>query len=56
MKGEEVEEPPENIDNECWKCGGDGFEIGTDPFWDEGETKPCHSCRGTGLAKDMTVW
>jgi hypothetical protein len=46
---------------ECLICGGEGFVDGADlaPMYDYGwidETRmyTCTSCRGSGLAKDMT--
>lgn len=45
----------------CYRCHGEGWQECHDPIQctrphnDFGEC-PCHSCGGSGDAKDMTVW
>jgi len=46
----------------CSWCGGDGYFNGEDtPGFDHinddpNETYDCPACRGSGLAKDQTLW
>lgn len=51
---------PTDQDRACSRCDGEGFQWGSefnDPLWfDAEELYPCASCRGSGLAKDMTLW
>ena len=48
-------------DGTCFHCGGDGYvyaiEDSCDPWnWGPNDLIRCRSCRGSGLAKDMTIW
>lgn len=57
--------PPENEDADCTICGGDGWQECTDPIQcmapnhigiPEDPLCPCIGCRGSGLARDQTIW
>lgn len=60
--GEHWPPPDEDFDDGstpewCHWCGGDGWDF---ECHEEGcyclEGHECSSCRGSGLAKDMTIW
>jgi hypothetical protein len=53
------EDSADDMDRDCFICGGEGFLWGEDmcdPLWyDDDEQVRCYSCRGSGLREDMTV-
>lgn len=60
----DVDYDPEDTDESCWRCGGEGWGIvGTD--WDaddpingpyDGDVERCECCGGTGRAEDCVSW
>lgn len=53
---DEYDEYDPEEEKECVVCGGEGLIDNPDPLWYGFDIKiiPCTSCRGSGLAKDMT--
>ena len=50
-------------DSECWQCNGEGYVIIGEEvpardidLGDEGKSRACPCCNGSGSAKDETYW
>jgi hypothetical protein len=48
-------------ENDCFHCGGEGWQECRDPIQCTGQHNSlgecrCSSCGGSGLAKDQTIW
>ena len=41
---------------ECTWCGGDRWQEGDEPGWDDGEMARCKACGGSGLLRKQTVF
>lgn len=54
-------ERDDELQGDCFHCGGEGWVECDDPIqctaWHTKDgCERCHSCNGSGLAKDMTIW